>query len=563
MAISDWFDRFRGVRRDGPTTPNTNSYFDSLEKMQGAANEEAEKGLNNQDLAYIDPPQGDFAFSYVSGNGYVARPTVTSTGDITSVLKKYSSNAVLNAIINTRANQVTAFSHRAKTDDSGVGYVVKLRSGAKPTEAQQKMIDRVENYIDNMGVDYSPQRDAFPNFLRKLVRDTYTYDQVNYENTYDRNGRLSHTRIIDPTTIYFAQDKDGNRRTHGKIYVQVINDKIVRSFTTDELAMFIRNPRTDIYSMGYGLSELEVGLREFMAHDSTEVFNDRFFSHGGTTRGVFLIKPGANQTNTSRRALDDFKRAWTASSSGLNGSWRIPVMTAEDAKFVNMTPQAQDMQFEKWLNYLINIISALYAIDPAEIGFTNRGGATGSKSNSLNEGNSQSKIDASKSKGLAPLLQLIARNLTDNIVRHIAGDGYVLEFTGGDINTKKQQMSLVEEEIKTTKTVNEARNEQGLPNIPGGDIVMNAVYVQRLGQIEQVKMNDNSTKQGRLTQVEQDLQATNAPSKVPDGVSFQDQQAGFNGKTSAVNKETKSGTGKDGQARDKKNTNSFKQGGKK
>ena len=563
MAISDWFDRFRGVRRDGPTTPNTNSYFDSLEKMQGAANEEAEKGLNNQDLAYIDPPQGDFAFSYVSGNGYVARPTVTSTGDITSVLKKYSSNAVLNAIINTRANQVTAFSHRAKTDDSGVGYVVKLRSGAKPTEAQQKMIDRVENYIDNMGVDYSPQRDAFPNFLRKLVRDTYTYDQVNYENTYDRNGRLSHTRIIDPTTIYFAQDKDGNRRTHGKIYVQVINDKIVRSFTTDELAMFIRNPRTDIYSMGYGLSELEVGLREFMAHDSTEVFNDRFFSHGGTTRGVFLIKPGANQTNTSRRALDDFKRAWTASSSGLNGSWRIPVMTAEDAKFVNMTPQAQDMQFEKWLNYLINIISALYAIDPAEIGFTNRGGATGSKSNSLNEGNSQSKIDASKSKGLAPLLQLIARNLTDNIVRHIAGDGYVLEFTGGDINTKKQQMSLVEEEIKTTKTVNEARNEQGLPNIPGGDIVMNAVYVQRLGQIEQVKMNDNSTKQGRLTQVEQDLQATNAPSKVPDGISFQDQQAGFNGKTSAVNKETKSGTGKDGQARNKKNTNSFKQGGKK
>ena len=414
-----------------------------------------------------------------------------------------------------------------------------------------------------MGVDYNPQRDNFQNFLRKLVRDTYTYDQVNYENTYDKNGRLSHTRIIDPTTIFFAKDKNGNRKTTGKIYVQVIDNKIVRSFTTDELAMFIRNPRTDIYSMGYGLSELEVGMREFMAHDSTEVFNDRFFSHGGTTRGVFVINPGKNQSNTSRRALDDFKRAWTASSSGLNGSWRIPVMTVEDAKFVNMTPQAQDMQFEKWLNYLINIISALYAIDPAEIGFTNRGGATGSKSNSLNEGNSQTKVDESKSKGLAPLLDLIARSITDNIVRRIAGENYIFEFTGGDLNSKKAKLAVLEDELKTIKTINDAREEVGLKAIPGGDIILNAVFVQRLGQIEQIKQNDNTTKTARVQQLETDLQAAPSPTQVPDGVSFQDAQAGFNGKPSAVNKQDKSGTGKDGQARDKANTNSFKQGGKK
>lgn len=560
MALTDWFDRFRGAN-SGPTTSNGDAYFDSLSKMQDSAY--AEKGLNNRDMAYVDPPDGDFSFSYVSGDGFVSRPMLTSTGDVTQVLKKFGSNAILNAIINTRANQVTAFARRATLDDSGIGYRVRLKTAGDPTEAQKKMISRVENYIDNMGVDYNPTRDNFASFLRKLVRDTYTYDQVNYENTYDSNGRLSHTRIVDPTTIFFAKDKNGNRKFSGKMYVQVVDNKILRSFTADEMAMFIRNPRTDIYSMGYGLSELEVGMREFMAHDSTEVFNDRFFSHGGTTRGVFVINPGKNQSNTSRRALDDFKRAWTASSSGLNGSWRIPVMTVEDAKFVNMTPQAQDMQFEKWLNYLINIISALYAIDPAEIGFTNRGGATGSKSNSLNEGNSQTKVDESKSKGLAPLLDLIARSITDNIVRKIAGDNYVFEFTGGDINTKKAKLSVIEQEVKTVKTLNEARAELDLPAINGGDVILNAVLIQRLGQIEQIKMNDNSTKSGRVQQLEQDLQAPESPSKVPDGVSYQDSQAGFNGKTSAVNKDDKSGTGKDGQARNKANTNAFKQGGKK
>jgi len=83
MAISDWFDRFRGAN-SAPTTQNTNAYFDAINEMQNKAF--AEKGLNSQDLAYIDPPDNDFSFSYVTGNGYVSRPMLTSTGDITTVL---------------------------------------------------------------------------------------------------------------------------------------------------------------------------------------------------------------------------------------------------------------------------------------------------------------------------------------------------------------------------------------------------------------------------------------------------------------------------------------------
>ena len=84
--------------------------------------------------------------------------------------------------------------------------------------------------------------------------------------------------------------------------------------------MGIRNPRTDIGSSGYGLSEVEIAMRELIAFINTESFNDRFFSHGGTTRGVLQIKTGQQQ---SQRALQNFKREWKNSLSGINGSWQI------------------------------------------------------------------------------------------------------------------------------------------------------------------------------------------------------------------------------------------------
>src|SRR5699024_4368699 len=100
-----------------------------------------------------------------------------------------------------------------------------------------------------------------------------------------------------------------------------------------------------------------------------------FFSHGGTTRGLLNIKPMGQQSQVS---LEAFRREWQNSVSGANASWKIPVITAEDAKFVNMTPSANDMQFEKWTNMLINTITSLFQIDPTEINFPNNSGASGS-----------------------------------------------------------------------------------------------------------------------------------------------------------------------------------------
>lgn len=182
---------------------------------------------------------------------------------------------------------------------------------------------------------------------------------------------LDHVKLLDATTFVYLSDKNGRRKRTGKVYGQVIDDKVVTKFDTKELGIFIRNKSTDMITYGYGRSELESALREIFAQENTEQFNDRFFTNGGTVRGILNVK---TSSQPGRVALDNFKRTWRSGLTGLPGSWAIPMVTADDIQFVNLTPQAQDMQFERWFNYLTNVICAIYCIDPSEIGMTNRGG---------------------------------------------------------------------------------------------------------------------------------------------------------------------------------------------
>jgi hypothetical protein len=176
--------------------------------------------------------------------------------------------------------------------------------------------------------------------------------------------------------------------------------------------------------------------------------------------------------------------------SGINGAWKIPVITAEDVKFVNMTQSSKDMEFEKWLNYLINVICSIYAIDPAEINFPNRGGATGHSGNTLNESNSMNKSKESKDKGLEPLLRFLEDIINKYIVTQF-GDKYTFRFVGGDAKTELEIINILTQKANVGLTINDVRAELGYGPIEGGDVTLAGVHVQRLGQLmqeEQMKM---------------------------------------------------------------------------
>lgn len=133
------------------------------------------------------------------------------------------------------------------------------------------------------------------------------------------------------------------------------------------------------------------------------------------------------------------------------------------------------MVFEKWVNYLINIATAVYKIDPAEINFPNNGGV-GGKGSSLFSGE-EGKYNQSKDKGLYPLLQFIENTINKYIVSEFSDD-YVFIFEGVNEKSEEAKLDIDKKRVETFMTVNEIRAERGLEPIEGGDIVENPYFMQ-------------------------------------------------------------------------------------
>jgi HK97 family phage portal protein len=541
MGLMDYVSNLmNGTKQDETLTKVDETFSTRIQHLEEAYIQKATG--SGRAKAYEEPLISGFSMN----PDYKEAPSTSGTHNLLDILKVWSrKNIILNAIINTRVNQVSMFCTPARYSDKGVGYEVRMKDPLKTMSSHNKAdIERIENFLEHTGKDKNDfTQDTFRTFVKKLVRDRLTYDKINFELIYDSSGKLNRFKAVDASTIYVAVDGKGHeaKSKNGTRYVQIIDKQKVAEFKASEMAWEVHNPRTDITTGRYGYPELEIALNHLQYHENTEIFNARFFAQGGTTRGLLHIKTGQEQ---SSQALNSFRREWTSMFSGLNGAWKIPVITAEDVKFVNMTQSSKDMEFEKWLNYLINVICSIFSIDPSEINFPNRGGATGHSGNTLNEGNSAEKYRNSKDKGLEPLLKFIEDAINKYIVSQF-GDQYVFNFVGGDAKTEMEIISILEAKAKIGMTINDVRAELGLPPVDGGDVTLAGVHVQRLGQILQEKQMEIQ----RQMEMHQ----------------FVSQQTGYNGDLDNVNgKNTfNQNVGKDGQVKGKNNTNSTPQGGKK
>jgi HK97 family phage portal protein len=539
-GVLDWFPRREKIQKN--VVPVDDDMAVAIRNLENEVIRKSNTKDEGRAKAYEEP----ILRTGISMNpDYKEAPSTSGTYNIFDVLKRFSrKNIILNAIINTRVNQVSMFCTPARYSDKGVGYEVRMKDPLKtPSSHDKKKIEEIESFLEHTGLETKDfSRDTFRTFVKKLVRDRLTYDKINFELIYDKEDKLNRFKAIDASTVFVAVDKNG-KEPKGKDpekYVQMIEDKPVARFKAKEMAWEVHNPRTDITIGRYGYPELEIALNHLQYHENTEVFNARFFAQGGTTRGLLQIKTGQQQSN---QALDKFKREWSTMFSGLNGAWKIPVITAEDVKFINMTQSSKDMEFEKWLNYLINVICSIYSIDPSEINFPNRGGATGSSGNTLNEGSNAEKYRNSKDKGLEPLLKFIEDAINKYIVSQF-GEKYVFNFVGGDAKTEMEIINILEAKAQIGLTINDVREELGYPPVEGGDVTLAGVHVQRLGQIMQQEQ----------MKIQQQMEMHQ----------FVAQQTGYNGDLDNVNGKGSfnKDVGKDGQLKAESNTNATPQGGK-
>lgn len=402
-------------------------------------------------------------------------------------------NSVVGSIINTRVNQVSSFTKPARFSRDKLGYEIRLKNpDAIPDESQKRLIVAVETFIENMGYHKDNSRDDFDQFTRKVIRDSLIYDQLTFEVVPDRLGRPSEILAVDASTIRSASADFRYDSSMGDIepkkgdevkYVQVIDGTVKSWFTANELAFGVRNPRTSIYLQPYGFSELEQLITQITSHLYAEEYNMRYFSQGGTTKGIINLKQDPNGV-MSNEQLESFKRQWRSQVSGITGAWKTPVLQIPNGvEYINVAQSNRDMEFSQWMNYLVNICCAVYQIDPAEINFSNNGGVNSNGGSGLFENSNESKLKNSKDKGLRPLLRFYESLVNKYIISKFS-DELIFSFVGIDEKSEDEKVELSIKEIKAYKTIDEVRAEYNLEPLPDGNgaVILDASYMNMVSQ---------------------------------------------------------------------------------
>jgi len=443
---------------------------------------------------------------------YKERPMMLTYEVLRSMSER---NPIIASVINTRVNQVADFATPPKSPYD-IGFSIHLKDEEEqPNEDDEKRIDEIQTMIENTGVSslLQEERDNFDSFLRKVTRDSLTYDQMAFEMINGRGGVPVAFLGIDAATIrlattakYFKDIKHmkgfippvsietemgsiqkQTLRPEDIRYVQIIDGKVVTTYTEQELGFGIRNPRTALKQNGYGVSELEILVNTVTAHLWAEEYNRRLFSQGSAPKGIIQL-----EGNVPQDQLNEFRRQWHAQVMGVFNAWRTPIINTPSGKlnYVNLQMSNKQMEFSNWIDYLIKIVCAVYLIDPAEIGFDMRGGAQ-TPQPAIFESHGEIKSKMSRDKGLRPLLKFLQTEVNKNIVFRLFDGRYEFEFVGLDSKTEQQLQDMRIKEITNFKTIDEIRAEYDLKPLGhdrGGDVINNSGYLNYLTQLQMQKM---------------------------------------------------------------------------
>lgn len=428
------------------------------------------------------------------GLGYQDKPLNVSL----SMLRNMGKVPVIKAIIGTRIDQVCNFI-QPQQDKYSTGFIIKpkkaIRTGEgelKISKEEQTIIDRITEFVLNCGDPNSVDKyrhESFETFTRKFIKDSLELDQACSEQVNTVGGDLFSCQVVDGATIriadtYFLQlDEEYKRKRSSDLvdgylpfYVQIYMNRIHNEYFPWELSMGVRNPESNIYSNGYGRSELEDLVQTVTNILNADSYNANYFKVGSNPKGILRVTGNVNQSR-----LEDFRNQWQSQMAGVRNAHKLPIIEAEKMDFINTQSSNKDMEYSRYYEFLIKIGCAVYKIDPAEINFPLSGG---SEQKAMFEGNNEARLKHSRDKGLKPLLRFYQAYIQKNIIERLNPD-YEFQFKGLEIEDQKEELSDDVQKIQNFMTVNEIRRKHGLKDIKpeqGGDSILNPMLMSMIQQ---------------------------------------------------------------------------------
>jgi hypothetical protein len=362
---------------------------------------------------------------------------------------------MVQAIISTRINQLAEYAspQRSRFD---IGYRVQLRDPRQKTSAaSQKRALEIARWLYTCGDPRISENGTLETWMRKVARDSFVYDQLCSEIVYADNGKPAGFLAVDAKTIRRAKltpsEWSSLQRDPQAGYVQVQNNKVLATWDQAHFMFGVRNPRTGIQFNGYGHPELEQAAMTITQMVNATTYNASNFTNGIHAAGIFAITSAMND-----QVFKQSERKLRAMMTGAGNAQRVLTMKLdpnqkESVAWHGLTNNNKEMEYSKWIDFLVKVVCACFGMDPTELGFTM------ATPGSFNSGSAQGeRVSTSKERGLRPSVRFIENLLNSRIV-HLLDEDFEISLEGFDSATEAVKLDHYGKAVRSYMAVNEVR----------------------------------------------------------------------------------------------------------
>jgi hypothetical protein len=410
------------------------------------------------------------------------------------VLKKVADTPHVGSIINTRIFQMMEYLQFV-TNDKERGYTIRVKKSLFDDKNQtlnredKNKIQYIVDFLENGGKNNKWDiHDDLNEFVRKVMRDSLTYDQLAFECERTRRFELIGYGAIDASTIRILNTIDTKFDNENKArydllfgqyprYGQVFQGNLAINPKTNEPVVYYpfelgfaqRNKTTDYTKNGYGTSEIEILLDIITWTLWGMEYNGNFFKQGSNPKGFMNIKGDVNQDQ-----LNDFRQTWRQLASGVDQSHKLPIMSGLEVEWVDLHKSNNDMEFQNWMEFLIVLLCSVYTIDPTELGYSFKGQAQ-----VFGQDGQKARLEHSKEKGLKPLLKFLQKVINKWLVSEL-DERFEFVFCGIDTENESVAIELDTKKLASGLVSFESMYEKhmGRPYNKETDTILNPVFLQ-------------------------------------------------------------------------------------
>lgn len=396
-----------------------------------------------------------------------AQPS-TYTGDVEpTALGAYECRAIARMpfivpMIAPRITQARQAGKRRLTE-SDFGYEIVHRDPKKTlSKKQMRTADDIYEMLER-GRSMSEK-------MALIGRDSFEIDRGVGEIKWAASGVPYLWDPWDGATMRWAVPTD-EERDQGRYneldrpVVQWLNGQQKRMIPRKSAIVLIRNPTTDIWRLGFGYPEVEMGADDIHRGIQADFRNGSYFDNGFGADFILKLKMKLGedeflafqeQLQSTMRGLKNSHRVGALLLSpkmqGLQGS------SEEDIEKLDLTGGTpKDMEYRFLLAYYYRRVSSIMGIDPEEYGM---GDPADTGKAALSEPDSSWKIAMSKEKGLGKFLDVCSIEFTRQLVQPFDPDLKLVFLGLNSLSPEKQaQFDLLDMQRMTLNEWRASKNK--------------------------------------------------------------------------------------------------------